>query len=662
MISVSLLPKAVRQTLLALIFLNAATLIQAATEPFNAGQDDLAEMDFVAQLEDRLTRDLRSYLGHERFIVNIDARVQKVRGVIPQATPAYQLSPRQEQKLQDLDQLIGRLEQQTRDQQVASRPATLQLPGLPFGEEATVEVPDREVSSPQLDSLRELREQLVQFQEPEITEEVLHTSQDVIAQIDNMVVTLLVDEKISPAQENFIKNLLENKLDLDYFRGDKLAILKTPFEYLDQALDGNVEDQNTPPAVDNLPEPAEPVTEPEEEEEKSWLERYFPHLLLGLLVLMILLLAVQLFRRQQVIHQPAPHPVVPPSANQNAEMLETNKVDSEAKYDLRSLKQDIITAGLGAPDRASARVDDLLMGGQYLRPLAAAYQVLGASLFRGLFPSVSTGQVYEIIEFLEQNSFGPAELHHELSELKKQLYQNQELNGHQHPSKPFKFLERLSDSQITYLLQDEEPRIKALVLSQVSASRAASLLKQLAPAQQGLVAYEIGQFNDFPMATFRDVADRLAKKSLNVPSFENLNTDGTTLLIDMLDNLPSADEHQLLDRIKTESPETYYRLRQVYYTFSDIGRTPPDILAEALRELDRKQLATALNNADPELVKYTLDALPSKLRAAIQDELQFTETSPAESAIDQARRTIVHHIRSLIKIGKFSMEDLATIE
>ena len=617
--------------------------------------DVITEMDFVSQLEARLGRDIRAFLGHDRFIINVDVRIQQVRTVTPTTNQQFQLSPEQQKKLDSLNQLINQLEVQAQEQVLASTPDTVQLPGLPFSRDSEVAVPEPRPDTAMLDSLKEMRESLMGFQsEDGITEEVLHTSQDVFAQVDNMVVTLLVDDGISLSQEEFLKSLIENKLNINYFRGDKLAIVRTTFESLVNELSRPLEEEPTPEAA-----PSD-SNEAQESSANAWMQQYFPHLLLTLLGLMVLLMVLQLMRKQRIhqsqpeIGMPTPAPMEPPP---------TLKDDQQPVVeDIRSLKQDIITAGLGQPERTSAKLEDLLMSGNQVRPLAAAYQVLGGSLFRGLFPSLSTGQIYEINQYLEENTLSSDDIHSELSALKHLMLSNQQGSLSHNPAKPFQFLQRLGDGQIVYLLQEEPPRIKALVLSQLSAERAALLLRQLAPAQQGQVAYEIGQFNEFPIATFRDVADRLAKKSLTVPSFENLNTDGTSLLVDMLDNLPGSDQHQLLRRIKHDSPETYYRLRKVYYTFTDLGRTPPQVLSEALREFDRKQLALALNNANPELVRYTLEALPGKLRAAIVDELKFGEAKPAENVVEQARRSIVHHLRSLIKTGRFSMDDLATIE
>lgn len=629
--------------ILFILFLNGFSI--SAEEYVSAEQDVMTEMEFIGQMENRITRDLRAYLGNDRFIINIDARIQRVRGTIPRAEPEYSLSPEQQNKLDAVNNLIAQLERQTLEQQDQS-PQSIQLPGLPFGEDAIVEVPDNGDDNPVLKNLKTMRENLMDFESTgNLESDSDETSQDIFSRIENMVITLLIDESISLSQEEFVRTLMESKLKLNYFRGDRLVLVRTPFEAISSELQSEP-DINMPLAKD--------TTEPE----PWWHQWWLPWAALSAIGIIVFLLLILIFKKPQTA------PIVSQTNLQTPEAPSASQADQEPPVlqDIRSIKQDIITAGLGNPDQASSRVEDMVLGGNYIKTLAAAYQTLGGSLFRGLFPGVSTGQIYEINQFLDQNSLSADDIHSELSSLKHLLLRDHDKQPHHSPSKPFKFLDRLADGQIIYLLQDETPRIKALVLSQVSASRAASLLKHLAPAQQGQIAYEIGQFNEFPVATFRDVADRLARKSLNVPSFENINTDGTTLLIDMLDNLPTADEHQLLARIKTDSPETYYRLRQVYYTFNDLGRTPPDILGEVLRDIDRQKLAAALVNADPQLIKYTLEALPNKVRAAIQDQLQYNDIETDNSVIEQARKSIVHQIREVIKTGKFSMQDLATIE
>lgn len=226
---------------------------------------------------------------------------------------------------------------------------------------------------------------------------------------------------------------------------------------------------------------------------------------------------------------------------------------------------------------------------------------------------------------------------------------------------PFSFLEKLNDSQVLYLIKDEDTRIKALVMSQLPAERAADIIQRMKEKDQAAVAYELGQFDTLPVSAFRDVADRLAQASLSVPTFENISADGLSVLIRMLDNMNSAEETRLLKTLKGEKPETYYRLRQVYFTFADMARAPERVLANELRDIDRGVLAAALCHTSTEFKRHVLAALPAKLRAAVIAELKTTEADIAQETVEAGRKQVVQKMRDVLKAGRFSMEELAPI-
>jgi flagellar motor switch protein FliG len=212
-----------------------------------------------------------------------------------------------------------------------------------------------------------------------------------------------------------------------------------------------------------------------------------------------------------------------------------------------------------------------------------------------------------------------------------------------------------------YLIKQEETRIKALVLSQVPAKRAASLVQRLEGREQSAVAYELGEFETLPVSTFKDVADRLAQKSLNVPSFENVSANGLSVLINMLDTMSSGEEARLLKTLKADKPETYYRLRQVYYTYADLMRTPERVIANELRDIDRTVMALSLCNTPTEFKRHVLTGLPVKLRSSVIAELKIQEGQAEQEQIEQARNQVVAKMREVLKSGRFSMEELTAV-
>jgi flagellar motor switch protein FliG len=347
-----------------------------------------------------------------------------------------------------------------------------------------------------------------------------------------------------------------------------------------------------------------------------------------------------------------------PAAVEMAPLAKTDDDSGERRRQLNEMRQELVTIGLGQPQLFQQRISEQLSSGSN-QDIVALYDVMGKTLFRSLCPKIASTEFENLIEQAERQSLDNEQKFTSLNNLRHELLKA--LSDDDNGNAPFAFLEKLNDSQVLYLIKEEETRIKALVLSQVTANRAASLVQRLEDSEQSAVAYELGEFETIPVSTFKDVADRLAKKSLNVPSFENVSANGLSVLINMLDTMSSGEETRLLKTLKADKPETYYRLRQVYYTYADLMRTPERVITNELRDIDRTVMALSLCNTPTEFKRHILSGLPVKLRSSVIAELKTQEGLAAQEKIEQARNQVVAKMREVLKSGRFSMDELIAV-
>lgn len=314
--------------------------------------------------------------------------------------------------------------------------------------------------------------------------------------------------------------------------------------------------------------------------------------------------------------------------------------------------------GLGQPQHAAQVMDALVSQEEKIKLAAGVYKVLGRSLYRSLFPGVGQQPLQQIMAFLADT---PPDEEQQLNDMRDfhQLLTQQIQQQDAPKAAPFEFLNKLNDAQVVFLIQQEDPRIQALVISQLPPERGAAVINRVAANKQTQVIAELGQFDSFPLEAFRDVAERLAKAALKAPSFENINADGLGMLIKMLDNMSGAEENKVLQKLRSEKPETFFRLRQQYFTFADLVRTPKQILSNALREVERAHIGRALCNTPDDFKIYVLTCLPDKLRLMAQEELKRCEGRIAQKDLDAARRSLVHKLREYVATGKLSMDKLA---
>ncbi|NVK37053.1 MAG: hypothetical protein HWE18_03930 [Gammaproteobacteria bacterium] len=608
--------------------------------------DDLEEIQLKSRLEDSLARDIQSYLGHNRFIVNVNVKLEKIRQVIKKKSPAVESKAKTYQPTFLPKLSFPKTAEETSENDVES------LPGLPF-----VDIPSDKEKDAELQFMREQIERLQQEQrQPRWqnggdengengnggTEETV----GVFNRIAKLMVTLAVEESIKPEQELFLRNLVYQKAALNDLRGDELKIIKTQFSSL-------------PISEEDKEKMASPFLD-EQAPAQSWMDENFNALLLGLLSLLALLLIslIILSLRKKQPPKEDSNIAAPLKSEAPSESFSLNEPqEPDNKQILQKTRQEIISLGLGQPQHVQGTMDQLLAQEEKIPMAASIYKVLGRSLFRSIFPNVEQLQLQSIMAHLadqppdEDQQFQDTQDFYQL--LQKVVQETPEVKSH-----PFEFLGKLNDAQVLYLIQHEEARIQALVTSQLSAQQAARVLNRIPEQRQAQVIAELGQFETFPLDTFKDVADRLAKAAQKVPSFENVNADGLHMLMNMLDNMNQSEESKVLKRLKQDKPDTFYKLRQQYFTFADVAKTPRQILSNALREVERSCIGRAICGTPDEFKIHVLSSLTPKLKALAREDLKRYEGRIGAKDIEPARKAIVHKLREYINTGKFSMDQL----
>jgi len=610
-------------------------------------KDEVEEAKFKSDIEARLRQDIESYLGNNRFIIQVDAEIERARTVVREdagsapaakaATPAaLPQAPQVSSRIQ-----VPEIEQTDVD-------GFEELPGLPVNELPLLKENQEKLRllQSQMRKLEQERQAIISY-----ADELKNVAQKQQQQggqtaagkpvektigyrniIKKLAITLVVDKSLEDEQVEFLRNLVTRKAQINELRGDTLNIVKTAFSHLKK-------DET-------------PLTFWEEYSPWIWL------LSLLLVCLVIIIAFMALWRRLSApVSSVAPQPAGTETSAAPVHQLAESE-QAALRFRINEARQRLVSLGLSQPRRFQQAVSQALGSAQAFE-VAALSGTMGKSLFASLAPHLTPTDWQQIDDLMREGNWDESQLFEGMEQFSQRLEKQQDDASN---SAPFAFLNKLNDSQVLYLIKDEDLRIKALVMSQLPAQRSADIILRLDEKELASIAYEIGQFESLPVSAFKDVADRLARASLTVPSFENISADGMSVLIRMLDRMTTSEETRMLKTLKAEKPETYYRLRQVYFTFSDLMRTPDRIISNELRELDRTVLAQALCNTAIEFKRYVLSALPQKIRAGIISELKVSESDVSADQVEESRRQVIQTMREVIRAGRFSMDELTEIK
>ena len=206
-----------------------------------AKKDEIEEVRFKDEMEARLNRDLKAYLGNNRFIIHVEAELKKTRTVIKQeGTRNSQNSPpRPVFSAQPMPAIITDTRiNNTRNSNGRNSEPQESLPGLP-----TSDLPIFEDNSAEVNALKGRVEQLENERQQALNyaEELRKEAEQQIAEIkektlgyrnsiNKLTITVVLDKSLKDEQVEFIRNLITRKARLDELRGDSLAIVRTEFK------------------------------------------------------------------------------------------------------------------------------------------------------------------------------------------------------------------------------------------------------------------------------------------------------------------------------------------------------------------------------------------------------------------------------------------------
>ena len=223
------------------------------------------------------------------------------------------------------------------------------------------------------------------------------------------------------------------------------------------------------------------------------------------------------------------------------------------------------------------------------------------------------------------------------------------------PKKPFSFLENLTDEQLIALLITETPRVIAITLAQLSSDKRMLVLNRISEEEKGQVLLSIGNLDDVPLEAVVQIANKLQKKSRQLPKTVAFSRGGGKDLADLLGEMNAEDEQMFTTNLEQENPELAEAVKKYRITFESIFEIFPDnLLRDLMNAVDLDSIAMALKGVDKSINDKVIGVLPKKKQA------MFTpiEGAAAKREVDDAQKIIVSAAKQMERDGAFKLEDL----
>lgn len=279
----------------------------------------------------------------------------------------------------------------------------------------------------------------------------------------------------------------------------------------------------------------------------------------------------------------------------------------------------------------------LLFAGGSSKLLELVRESLGDLWSRSLDAKLSSGE--EVVE---------AEFVAVASEFRREFRNATMHQGDARDGDLFGFLEQLNEAQIMHILKDEPLGISGFALAQVSPAKAGSILQKLDAPTRARLMYAIGNVTQVPRDVYKQVADRLSLKAMDVANMKFVAADGVESLVHLIENLPVDQQFQYIHSLSEVDLNLAKKVRKRTITFPELASLPDKSLSAGIQAVDPETLALLLPTLDQEQKARFLSLLPERMRLLLQSAME-TQKSAAPADVEAAQNRLLRSFREEIR-------------
>lgn len=219
---------------------------------------------------------------------------------------------------------------------------------------------------------------------------------------------------------------------------------------------------------------------------------------------------------------------------------------------------------------------------------------------------------------------------------------------------PFEFLKKADPQQLLSFIQGEHPQTIALILAYMPISQAADILGKLNQDLRAEVAERIAGMEQTPPEVIRAVEKVLERKVSSVVGNELTKAGGPKALVDLLSRVDRSTERLILDTLTDNNPELAEEVKNMMFVFEDIIHLDDRAVQSILKEIDVKDLGTALKGVNPEVQNKIFSNMSERAVDMLKEDMEFM--GPVKlRVVEESQQKVVAAIRRLEETGEISI-------
>jgi len=215
----------------------------------------------------------------------------------------------------------------------------------------------------------------------------------------------------------------------------------------------------------------------------------------------------------------------------------------------------------------------------------------------------------------------------------------------------FSMLKDIDSKQLTSFLQNEHPQTISLILTQLNAHHAASVLAELSQELQAEVSLRVATMEKISPEILNEIEQTLEGHFEQSGSAQMSVSGGAKAIAEILNLIDSTAEKNILQSLEAEDPDLAGEVKNMMFVFDDITLLDDRSIQRLLKEIETKDLSLALKATSDEVKQKIFANVSERVGGMIQEEMEFMGPTRL-SDVEAAQGRIVEAVRRLEEEGQ----------
>ncbi len=218
---------------------------------------------------------------------------------------------------------------------------------------------------------------------------------------------------------------------------------------------------------------------------------------------------------------------------------------------------------------------------------------------------------------------------------------------------PFEFLRKIEPRQVVNFLSGEHPQTVALVLAHLPPEQASNILGRFDEGMQQDVSIRVAKLERTSPAVVSRMEALLEERFGSARSSRATldQADGVQTLIEILNRSDRNTEQAIFEALEEHESLLAENVRARMFVFEDITTLEDKAIQLLLREVDARDLATALKGVRRDVRDKVMSNMSERAGKNLEEEIELLG-SVRMSTVQEAQATIVSRIRHLEESGQ----------